>query len=71
VAADVNGTIRAEGALQLDRELQELFGGIYFPIPAPLEPFLVPQGDDEIRLDLHCDWIAMKTAKHWTPRDAA
>jgi hypothetical protein len=71
VAANVNGTVRAEGALQLDRALQELFGGIYFPIPAPLEPFLVPQGNDEIRLELHCDWIDMRTAKHWAAKEAA
>ncbi len=71
VAANVHGVVRAEGALQLDRPLQELFEGIYFPIPAPLESFLVPQGNDEIRIELHCDWIDMRTAKHWTPKDAA
>ena len=70
VAANVNGAVRAEGAVQLDRALQELFEGIYFPIPAPLEPFLVPQGDDEIRLDLHCDWIDVRTAKHWAAKES-
>ncbi|MCY3981576.1 MAG: ATP-binding protein [Alphaproteobacteria bacterium] len=68
VAADVVGTIRAEGAIQLDRLLQEIYGGLYFPIPRPLERFMVPKGDDEIRLELHCDWIDMRTAKHWAPR---
>ena len=57
VAANVNGSIRAEGAIQLDRPFQEMFGGMYFPIPDPLERFLVPQGDEELRLELHCDWI--------------
>ena len=37
----------------------------------PCEPFLVPLGDAEIRLELHCDWIDTRTAKHWTPREAA
>ena len=70
VAADIAGTVRAEGAIQLDRALQEIYGGLYFPIPRPLERFIVPAGDDEIRLELHCDWIDMRTAKHWTPRHA-
>lgn len=70
VAANVDGVVRAEGALQLDRALQEMYGGIYFPIPPTLEPFLVPQGNGEIRVELHCDWIDMRTAKHWTSKEA-
>ena len=70
VAADVNGAVRAEGALSIDRALQEMYGGLYFPIPAALEPFLVPRGDAEIRLELHCDWIDMRTAKHWISKEA-
>jgi molecular chaperone HtpG len=70
VAADVNGVARAEGAIQLDQPLQEMYGGIYFQIPVPLEPFLVPRDDQEIRLELHCDWMDMRTAKHWTPKDS-
>lgn len=69
VVANVNGIVRAEGALQLDRPLQELFGGIYFPIPPSLERFLVPHGEEEIRIELHCDWLDMRTAKHWSPRE--
>jgi Histidine kinase-, DNA gyrase B-, and HSP90-like ATPase len=71
VAASLNGILRAEGAVELGQPLQEMYDGIYFPIPAPLERFLVPRGDAEIRLELHCDWIDMRTAKHWTPREAA
>ena len=71
VAANIAGTVRAEGAIQLDRLLQEIYGGLYFPIPRPLERFIVPKGDDEIRLELHCDWIDMRTSKHWTPRQAS
>ena len=65
VAAKVNGYRRVEGAVALDRPLQEMFQGVYFPIPSPLETFLVPAGDQEIRLELHCDWIDMRTAKYW------
>lgn len=70
VTADVDGTPRADGALPLDRPFQEMYGGTYFPIPEPLKAYLVPKGNAEIRLELHCDWIDMRTAKHWTPREA-
>lgn len=66
--SSVNGGTRAEGALPLGRPLQEMFGGAYFPIPRSLEPFLVPTGNDEFRLELHCDWIDMRTAKHWAAK---
>lgn len=69
VAATVNGSPRAEGAVQLERSLQEMYGGLYFPIPATLERFLVPRGDVEIRLELYCDWFDIRTAKHWAPKD--
>jgi hypothetical protein len=71
VAADVDGVRRAEGAVELDRPLQELFEGLYFPIPHPLVRFLVPQGEQEIRLELHCDWLDMRTARHWVAEEAA
>ena len=74
VSTAVDGVARAEGALELDRPLQEMFGGVYFPIPASLERFLVPGGGDEIRLDLHCEWIDMRTRKLWeaeTPKEGA
>ena len=65
VAATVDGGLRAQGALDLDRPLQEMYDGVYFPIPSILERFLVPMGDEEIRLDLHCEWIDMRTSKLW------
>lgn len=71
VATDVNGVVRGEGAEALEQPLQQMYGGLYFPIPATLERFLVPRGDEEIRLELHCDWIDMRTAKHWHPRESA
>lgn len=69
VTTNVDGVLRSEGALPLDRPLQEIYGGAYFPIPGQLEPYLVPKGNAEIRLELHCDWIDMRTAKHWRPTD--
>ena len=70
VATDISGQLRAEGAIELREHLQEIFEGIYFPIPGPLQPFLVPQGDQEIRLELYCDWIDMTTARHWQPSES-
>jgi len=71
VSTQLDGKTRGEGAVALDRPLQEMFGGLYFPIPRPLERYLVPQGAQEIRLQLSCDWFDMRTARHWTPRDSA
>ena len=69
VITDVGGMPRSEGAIELKQSLQEIFGGIYFPIPSTLESFLVPDGNEEIRLELHCDWIDMRTARHWLPSE--
>ena len=71
VAAEIDGAMRAEGAVPLDRPLQQMFSGSYFPIPTPLERYLVPRNDTEIRVELHCEWIDMRTAKHWAPREAS
>lgn len=71
VIADFNGEKQVEGAIELQRPLQEMYAGIYFPIPTPLEAFLVPTGDQEIRVHLYCEWIDMLSAKHWLPREAA
>ena len=48
-----------------------LYEGIYFPIPRPLEHFLIPKDQQEIRLELHCDWLDMRTARHWAADEAA
>ena len=69
VTTTVDGVPRAEGARPFDRPLQEMYGGAYFPIPELLELYLVPKGNAEIRLELHCDWIDMRTAKHWIPKE--
>ena len=65
VATEMDGMLRAEGAMELDRPRQELFDGLYFAIPGSLEQFLVPRGEDEIRLNLDTEWIDMRTGKLW------
>ena len=66
VATEVEGRLRAEGVLELDRPLQQMYGSVYFPIPANLVRFLVPMGEnEEIRLDLHCVWFDMRTSQSW------
>lgn len=65
VAAIVNGDSRTSGAIELDKPLRKVYEGIYFPIPQPLERFLVPKDEHEIFLVLYYDWIDMTTAKHW------
>ena len=71
VSAELNGSVRAEGAIELSRPLQEMYEGLYFPIPKVLAKFLVPREANEIRVELYCDWIDMQTAMHWEPRDSA
>lgn len=65
VGVNIGGVLRAEGALELDRPLQSLFDGLYFPIPIELTSFLVPSGSKEIRLDLHCEWVDMRSRRLW------
>ena len=65
VVVAVGGAMRTEGALELVRPLQALFGGLYVPIPPALTQFLVPSGSAEIRVDLHCEWVDMRTRQLW------
>ena len=65
VATQGEGGVRTEGVVELDRQLQEMFGSVYFPIPSTLERFLVPKGNGEIRLNLDCEWFDMRTSKLW------
>ena len=64
-AAEVDGVLRAEGVIELQRPLEGMFGGVYFAIPSALERYLIPAGDEQIRLELRCEWIDMRTAKQW------
>ena len=70
VVTEINGYRRAEGSIELTQPLQEIFEGMYFPIPGPLEAFLVPQGDQELRLELYCDWLDLATARQWLPAES-
>ena len=65
VATKIDGIMRADGAMELDRPRQELFGGLYFAIPGSLERFLVPRDEEEIRLNLDTEWIDMRTGRLW------
>ena len=59
------------GAEELTRPVQALFEGLYFPIPPALEPYLVPQPNEEIRIEVRSDWIDFSTARSWRGVDVA
>ena len=75
IAVQDGTTTRAEGAQQITKPLQLMFDGLYFPIPVPLERYLVPVGEISIRLQVDCDLFDMKTARHgfrlWNDSHAA
>ena len=56
------------GSEDIQRPLQALFGGLYFPIPHLLEPNLVPSSRHEIRIEVRCDWIDFTSARAWEAR---
>lgn len=69
ITSSDTGEQSVEGAEELLRPIQELSEGLYFPVPRVPEPNLVPEGDDEIRIEVTSgDWIDMKTAHAWQPR---
>ena len=58
----------SQGAVVLDRPIQQLFEGLYFPIPTELEEHLVPVGDREIRIEVRCDWLDFAGSRGWEAR---
>ncbi|MEO1594425.1 MAG: ATP-binding protein [Pseudomonadota bacterium] len=54
------------GAWELQRPLQQLHEGIYFPIPSFLEAYLVPAGSQELRLELYCELTDLTTSRQWS-----
>ena len=58
------------GSSQEDRPLQSMYEGLYFPIAAELEAYIVPSGDDEVRLEIDCEWIDFTSARVWQPTSA-
>lgn len=57
------------GSSQEERPLQALYGGLYFPIPAALQDYVVPSGADGIRIQIDCDWMDFSSAKVWRARE--
>ena len=57
------------GATPLERPVQALFDGLYFPIPSVLEGHLVPVSSQEIRIAVHCEWTDYSTARSWEGAD--
>ena len=58
------------GSSQENRPLQSIYEGLYFPIASELEAYLVPSGDDEVRLEIDCEWIDFTSARVWQPTAA-
>ena len=56
------------GSEEIEQPLQALYSGLYFPIPNPLEPFLVPSSRHEIRIEVRCDWTDFTSARAWEAR---
>ena len=53
------------GATQMTPPVQALFEGLYFPIPETLEPYLVPTPNEEVRIEVRCEWTDYSTARSW------
>ena len=59
----------SQGAVVLDRPIQQLFEGLYFPVPPELEEHLVPEGDQRIPVEVLCDWIDFAGSRSWKARE--
>ena len=59
----------SQGAVVLQRPIQQLFGGLYFPIPSALEEHLVPVGDQKICIEVNCDLLDFAGSRAWTARE--
>lgn len=68
VTADANSL--SQGAVAIDGSIQQLFGGLYFPLPPELEEHLVPVGDQVIRIEVLCDWLDFASSRSWEAREA-
>ena len=62
-------TASGGGFSQEQRPLQSLYEGLYFPIPAVLEDYIVPSGDEGIRVEIDCDWMDFSSAKVWRAQE--
>ena len=59
----------SHGAVELDRCIQQLFEGLYFPVPSELEEYLIPVGDQEIHIKVQCDLVDFAGLRGWEARD--
>ena len=66
---DVGTGSLSQGAAVIDRSVQQFFGGLYFPLPTELEQHLVPQGRQEIRIEVRCDWLDFAGSRSWEARE--
>lgn len=58
----------SQGAVVVERSIQQLFGGLYFPLPTELESHLVPVGSQAIRIEVRCDWLDFAGSRSWEAR---
>ena len=59
----------SHGAVELKRRIQQLFEGLYFPVPSELEEYLVPVGDQEIHIKVQCDLVDFAGSRGWEARE--
>ena len=61
----------SQGAVVLQRPIQQLFRGLYFPIPTALEEHLVPVDDKKICIEVNCDLLDFAGSRAWKAREEA
>ena len=59
----------SQGAAVIEKSIQQMFDGLYFPLPTELEQHLVPQGSEEIRIEVRCDWLDFAGSRSWEARE--
>ena len=64
-----DATSLSQGAVAIEGSIQQLFGGLYFPLPLELEDYLVPTGNQEIRIEVLCDWLDFASSRSWEARE--
>ena len=64
-----DATSLSQGAVAIESSIQQLFEGLYFPLPPELEDFLVPTGNQEIRIEVLCDWLDFASSRSWEARE--
>ena len=64
-----DATSLSQGAVAIEGTIQQLFGGLYFPLPTELENYLVPIGSQEIRIEVLCDWLDFASSRSWEARE--